>query len=71
MSAPRFKAGEVVVLKSGSKPLTVTDTDGKEVKLCWWDDHKQKICTNSIHQDALRATEDLNAANGKTSMPLT
>jgi uncharacterized protein YodC (DUF2158 family) len=68
MSDSKFKAGDVVMLKSGSKPLTVAETDGKEVKLSWWDDNKQKICSSNIHQDALRYSDDMNAASGK--MPL-
>ena len=68
MSEPRFRAGDVVVLKSGSKPLTVTQAESKDVKVCWWDDNKQKLGSSSIHQDALKLAIDMNAANGKAPL---
>jgi uncharacterized protein YodC (DUF2158 family) len=38
----QFKVGDVVVLRSGSIPMTVEEIDGKDVS-CVWMDEKRKM----------------------------
>jgi uncharacterized protein YodC (DUF2158 family) len=52
-----FQDGDTVVLRSGSKPMTVIAVSKKkngEVSLCWWDEYKQQICQESLPAHALR-----------------
>jgi hypothetical protein len=51
---PLFHPGDIVQLKSGSKPLSVLESDKKEVTVCWWDDDKQRICKDTINEVVLK-----------------
>jgi len=56
MAEQTFKAGDVVVLKSGGPKMTVRSyepQDGEEAT-CEWFDKNHSLCAKSFHQDTLR-----------------
>lgn len=50
-----IEIGDVVVLKSGSRKMTVESVENDQIKCCWWNEHCNQKSSDTFHVEAISA----------------
>ena len=53
-----FQIGDIVQLKSGGPPMTVTSSEGKSVSCTWFDKNQQRHDEGAFPPGALKAVSE-------------